>query len=400
MTDERLRQEGIRRVQQPFHEKVEAAEVRAHGIVLAGVHRWGGDALERVSCRPLLPVALRPLVWHVASWMKAGGIQEACICGNSDTAHLRRVFGDGRALGLTLKYYEDVMPRGPAGCARDAVGGVTADVFVAAEASILPRIELASLVRAHVSSGAVMTIVVADSDDGGDLTDSPVEPAGIYVFGPETLRCVPAAGYQDIKESLVPHLYRQGARVETYKVNSGALRRVYGVPSYLATHVWALQRLAREPAWREGMEQRGEAWVDPTARVDATARLVGPVLVGPGATIGAGAMLIGPTCIGASCRVGARVVLSRSVVWDGCTLGEGAIVDQSIVTESCTVEPGVVVRNTVYTRQRPATRTLLARLASYYSSGRRGRDASQAAVARRHVPGDGVLPVRRGAREA
>ena len=47
---------------------------RTGGIILAGMHSWGDAALESTVCRPLLPVACRPLIWHVARWLRRGGL--------------------------------------------------------------------------------------------------------------------------------------------------------------------------------------------------------------------------------------------------------------------------------------------------------------------------------------
>ena len=109
------------------------------GVVLAGVHAWGDCVLEQTACRPMLPVAARPLLWHALTWVRRGGVLEASICGNSDTALFRRTFGTGEALGISLEYSEDVMPRGPAGCVRDAAHDTGADAIVVVGANALVR---------------------------------------------------------------------------------------------------------------------------------------------------------------------------------------------------------------------------------------------------------------------
>ncbi len=132
-----------------------------HGVILAGAHPWAERTLERAVCRPLVPIASRPLICHTLDWLRSARIQSASVCANSDTVLLRRRLRDGASLGVALDYHEDVMPRGPAGCARDVAAGSDADTFLVVEGSVLPRLDLADLLSTHVSSEAVLTVVVA-----------------------------------------------------------------------------------------------------------------------------------------------------------------------------------------------------------------------------------------------
>src|SRR5439155_21486014 len=116
-------------------------------------------------------------------------------------------------------------------------------------------------------------------------------PAGVFVFEARVLEHVPESGYQDIKEVLIPRLYRAGERVATYSAQ-GRCPRVSSPESYLAVNAWMLERMDSPPA---GYRRSGEAYLHATAQVDETARLIGPVQVGPDARIGRGALVVGPT---------------------------------------------------------------------------------------------------------
>lgn len=72
--------------------------------------------------------------------------------------------------------------------------------------------------------------------------------------------------------------------------------------------------------------EHGEPRLDPTARVDAGARLTGPVVVGPGAVIDAGATVIGPTVIGARSRVGSGAVVAQSLVADDVNVPPASVI--------------------------------------------------------------------------
>lgn len=325
------------------------------GVVLAGVHAWGECVLESVTCRPLFPVAGWPLISHTLAWLRDGGISRASVCANSDTSALRRSLGDGDPLKLNLHYYEDKMPRGPAGCARDAVINSTADTFVVVEGTVVPSLDMADLIASHRASGAVLTVVVSNGENDRKPNDG-LEPIGVYVFSRSVLAHIPPTGYQDIKESLIPRLHAQGQSVGTYVVGHGASPRVTNAASYLAVSKWAVERLTAGERIPEGYVRLNQALVHESARLDGQTRFIGPVLVGPRCRIEEGAMMIGPTCLGADCHVAAHAVVSRSILWDKCEVGEGAVLDHCILTNGAVVPAQTTVRETVCLA-RPRQRT-------------------------------------------
>src|SRR5512136_164453 len=90
------------------------------GVVLAGVHQWEQNVFEQVLPRTLLPVANSPLISYPLRWLRRGGIDRMTICANSSSHLIQGYLSDEEVLGITPDYYEDIAPRGPAGCLRDA----------------------------------------------------------------------------------------------------------------------------------------------------------------------------------------------------------------------------------------------------------------------------------------
>ena len=356
----------------PAPDLPQVGEATVTGIILAGVHSWGDGVLENVACRPLLPVATRPLIRHVVDWLAQGGIREAYVCANSHTRILRGSLGHGDGTDISLKYYEDHMPRGPAGCARDAGLISSGQVFVVVEGTIVPRIAMADLLDAHARSKADLTVAVADAGSRQGGADATLSPAGIYVLNRSLLEHVSPTGYQDIKEALIPRLRDLGKRVAAYVVSADLVPRVSGAASYLAVNHWAVQRVPEQAAIQYGHERRDDAWVHTSADVHPAARLVGNVLIGPDCVIETGALIVGPTTVGAGTRVCSQAVISRSAVWERCTVESGAVVDQCILTDGSTVESDVVVRSTVFVPRQRWGRRLIERMAAYCGMTREG----------------------------
>ena len=307
---------------------------KVKGIVLAGTYQWGETAFENLLPRPLVPVAQVPLISYTLEWLRDGGVMDATICANSAGRAVREHFGEGRRLGMTLGYYEDWSPRGPAGCARDASLQSDSDTYVIADGTVIPTVNLEGLLETHAVCQAAVTVLV-HHEPGTER--SSVSPGGIYIFDRRVFDSVPAAGFQDIKETLIPRLYRDGQRVVTHTAY-GACPRVLNSRTYLAVNHWMVERLTRRPAALPDHVSRGEALVHKSAHVDGSARLVGPVLVGPDVTIRAGATVVGPTTVGAASTIGEGALLSRTVAWSRCAVGSGAVVDRCLLADEAVVE--------------------------------------------------------------
>jgi len=323
-------------------------DLRVHGIVLAGVHSWGESALERVCSRPLLPVAGRPLIWHVLQWLHSGGVPQATICANSDTRMFRGCMGRGDGLGMQLDYYEDAMPRGPAGCMQDAAARSDADVFVVVDGTIVTQADLDAILQAHERLGADLTVGVAKTSHRGGGMASGLEPVGIYAASRQVFDFICPHGYQDIKEMLIPALYRQGQRVVPYAVPEGSSLRVTGVASYLAANGWVAEQTVLRADPPAGYSRHGDACIHDSARVASSACLAGPVVIGPKCTIADNVTIVGPTSIGAGSRIEKDVVIRRAAIWSHCLVGAGAILDDTILIDGAVVEPAAVMRDAVW----------------------------------------------------
>ncbi len=348
---------------------------KVKGLVLAGTYQWGETAFETLLPRPLVPVALAPLISYTLEWLRDGGVLDATICANSAGRAVREHFGDGQDLGMTIGYYEDWSPRGPAGCARDASRQSNAETFIIADGSVVPTVNLEGLLETHAVCQAAVTVLV-HHEPGAERSN--VAPGGIYIFDRRVFDQIPATGFQDIKETLIPKLYRAGERIVTHTAY-GACPRVLNARTYLAVDHWMVERLARRQGSLENHELRGEALVHTSARVDDAARLVGPVLIGPDVTIRAGATVVGPATIGASSTIDEGALVSRSVAWSRCGIGAGAVVDRCLLADEAVVERNANVFSALRAPERRINQSLRDLAAQQERGGRRALPATLSA---------------------
>ncbi len=313
-------------------------------IILGGQHTWQREGFESLCPRLLLPIAHAPLALHIFAWLREVGVRDVVLCTNQPRVYLDQL-GDHVAPGVTLQFLVDHTPRGPAGCARDAAALVPADQYLVLDGTVLPAVDSLELLASHRRSGSAATVVVHEVTD--PRTRAPeLSPAGIYVLERRVFPFVPATGFQDIKEMLIPRLHRAGLGAVAYRV-SGAPPQLAGLSSYLAAQAWMLGRLRRPGALPAGFAWDGATCRHETAQVAAGARLNGPVMLGPHVRVAEHAIVIGPTVIGAGTTVGPQAAVGCSVCWSRSTIGRAARVEHCLVTSGAHVEDGSLQRGSI-----------------------------------------------------
>ncbi len=318
---------------------------RTRGIVLAGAHAWDGQALDGVLPRCLLPVALTPLICYVLRWLREAGVVETTVCANSASRCARRFLTDGSDFGVVLDYFEDWVPRGPAGCVHDAALGTDADLFVVTEGAVIPPFPLRELLQTHLRNNATLTVVLThEADQPAGAPD--LQPAGVYVFDRRALGYIPKMSYQDIKEILLPKLRQSGEAVVPYITGRPPVR-VSGLDSYLAVNEYMVHEICRTREAVPGYRRMGESLVHESAHVCPDARLIGPNLIGPRTHIASEVTLVGPTAIGGGCRVDRGALVNRCVLWDGVVVGSGSMAFCVILPSGANIAAGRHVSHTL-----------------------------------------------------
>jgi NDP-sugar pyrophosphorylase family protein len=327
--------------------QTDTAETQIAGIVLVGTHPWRNSAFDRLPLRALIPVAHRPLISYSLSWLRDGGIQNVTVCANRETQALESRLLRHVPKGMAVSYQEDSMPRGAAGAVRNAVTASDADTFVVAEGTSIPNVGLRELLDAHRVSGAVAT-VVGYSSPGRNGNPGVQVPSGLYVFDRAALDSIPDHGFHDIKENLIPQLYRSGQRVIAFAATS-ANPRVLGVSSYLAANEWMVEQLVTNGELPAGYVRSGDSLIHSDAIIADDAVFVGPVLVAPGARVMSHAVVVGPTSIGCDATVGRGVLVSRSAIWRRSFVGDHSVADRSILADDTVVAAYTQAFRTVMT---------------------------------------------------
>ena len=337
------------------------------GIVLAGTHTWANTQFDALLPRQLVPIAHRPLISYALSWLEDASVENVVVCGNRGAGLIQPLLESHAGFGVRLRYLEDPMPRGAAGCVRDAVSASDGDTFVVTDGTSIPNVDLNDLLTFHRASGAAATVVVhAEPCAEGKLGLRP--PTGVFVFERRALDSVPARGFYDIKEHLIPRLRDARERVVMY-VSDRSAPRVLGASTYLAVNEWVVERLVSSRsavptsgparlAWDApiGYIRIGDGLVHYEASVAPDAVITGPVLIAAGARVRSGAVLVGPSSVGRNSTVEKGALVSRSAIWRRAVVGANATADRTVVADDAVIEPDcrafrTVVRGPVGTRR-------------------------------------------------
>jgi lipopolysaccharide/colanic/teichoic acid biosynthesis glycosyltransferase/bifunctional N-acetylglucosamine-1-phosphate-uridyltransferase/glucosamine-1-phosphate-acetyltransferase GlmU-like protein len=310
---------------------------------------WSGSKLA-------LDLGGETVLERQCSWLAGRGIRHALVVGGSAGAASA---GPGRVRGVELEWRVEELPVGTAGALRAAASFVGDESFVVLGEHVVPfDLALPSVEPAHWGRSALVAAFVeprpavrrrllrldaagfvhAVDRDGHDAdAQREAVSAGVYLLHPRALEHVPAGRYFDLQEQLIPAVIEAGYRVETIPVRSGQLVLLSEPRDVLsAMH----RRFQRRECGDDEREIAPGVWVRGRVEIDASAQLVGPVLLDDGGSIGSGARIVGPAFIGPEARVEANALVRESVVGRGSRVGADAAVHACLLGQASRVKRG------------------------------------------------------------
>ncbi len=307
-------------------------------VVLVGGQDFGRSPLAAHLPVALWPIADKPVLQRLLDHLADEGIDSATVCCAKDvSAAVERVCTESR-LSVTLVTEE--LTSGTAGCVRDAVASDPGELLVLFSAGIAAPPRMQGLIEAHRAGGAELTMAFNPGGEDGSEYGAPAE---IYVCQPSILSHIPAGGYSDIKEAVIPSVLQTGRvhpmalpqEVGNFRDRNGYLRALH---VFLRNKVCSRGDSPIPEHSEEALVLKGtDVFVHPAARI------YGPVVIGKQAQILEGAVVIGPAMIGQSAVLGEGSVIVRSALWAGAVAGAHCEVRESIVGCNVAVPAGAEV---------------------------------------------------------
>lgn len=329
----------------------DTVDIRA--VVLVGRQDFGRCPLAARLPAALWPIAGKPVVERLLCHLADEGVRNVALCcGRDILASVGAVRHDSR---LAVRLVTEELSSGTAGCLRDATGADPGDLIIVFSGSIVCPPPIRGLVESHMTSQADLTVVF-----NPDLSSasSHASPAEIYLCRPDILKHIPAGGYCDIKEGLIPAILRAGGTVKRAVLSMDA-GNFHGQAGFMhAMFLYLRSDAVATDAYV--FHERSDKRVSPIAcgeGVDPEARIYGPVAIADGVQIAKGAVIVGPAILDRDVRVGPDSIVAASALWEGAEVGANCEVRQSLIERD-----GVVYDGSVVTEQAvPAGKNVLSR---------------------------------------
>ena len=281
--------------------------------------------LSSLRAKAALPVAGTPLVRRILAWLAGAGVRRVVLNLHHRPESLTRIVGDGRDLGLEVRYSWEPQVLGSAGGPRHALPLLDADQFLIVNGDTLTDVDLTALTRAHLQRPALVTLAVVKGDTaryGGAVLDREHRVTGFARGVSAAPHASDASGAQMQPGMSVAHFIGvQAVDRETFSSladNEPAetIRTLY--PALIAQQPGVVQAYAS----------------------DATFLDIGT----PADYLATVAAVAGrerrPFDVGVDCRIDPSAVIEGSILWDRVRVGPGARVTDCIVTDDVTIPAG------------------------------------------------------------
>ena len=296
-------------------------------IILAGGPSGTGAGMQHALPRPFWPVLMRPVMIQSLQRMVEGGIRIVTVCANGRTGEYTDRLSREKLDLDALMFREDTLPRGPAGCVKDAADTLSDEPFLIADGACWFSDNIKTMFEHHRRLGNALTVFCRP----GTST-----PSGLYVCERFVVDIIPTVGYFDIKQQLIPRLLERGIKVGAVPLSNPS-GEIINATTYLALHHHTLIEATKHgnDTWLNNFRKHSSrVYTANDAHIDTTARLYGPIVIGHGARIEKHAVIVGPTTVGQDAVVEHHAVVIECAVWAGAHIGASTMAEQSIIAPS------------------------------------------------------------------
>jgi len=285
--------------------------------------------------KPLVPICGVPLCEFALARIAATGVERIVINTHRLPGEFVRLFpeypGPSSYAGVEVLFRHEPVLLETAGGLKNVEDLLLPGPVLVHNGDILAELDLAALLAAHASSGALSTLALRSAggtrnvgfdaargevtDLRGELgADSPLFLyTGVCVVAPELFSRIPAGR----AVSFVPvwlEALRAGGKIAGVVLDGGVWRDIGTVEEYMRIHA--------------DLASGAVQLVPP-----ATAPREWPVWVMPGAEVATDALMGGWNWCGRDCRVASGARVKDSILWAGSCVEAGAVVEGSVVRE-------------------------------------------------------------------
>ena len=291
--------------------------------------------------KPMVPVANRPVLHHLLNLLHRHDVTEVGINLHHSPEMIQSYFGDGSSLGMSIHWSHEPELLGTAGGTKRLEDLWARETILVTSGDGLHDIDVTALLGHHRRTGALATLAVKPVQDPSsygvvildrdtrvrgfqekphrDEARSDLANCGVYVIEPELLDRIPPDTVVDFGQDVWPSLVAAGERLYAYTTT--AYWNDVGDLDELRNSILDAV-LGNVKVDIPGEEISPGIWAGDGCRLDASARIDGPVALGSNVVIDAEAQVSGPAAIGADSYVGYRAAIRRAALLPGSVVPE------------------------------------------------------------------------------
>ncbi len=306
-------------------------------VILVGSHDFGRCPVASRTNRVLWPVFGKPALQVLLEQLARQGIIRIVISCENHSDIIQKSIQLPKELNVSFR--EETLPRGPAGCIRNAAEPED-ELLLVLSASMLYLPPIEELLDKHRRTQADMTVFL-DSQENNNKQFQP-EDSQIYLCERTVLSCIPETGFFDIKEGFIPAAVKEGLRICAAHLRSGS-----GHYRNWAEYATQLKKQCFSQTQREIFLSDFSCWSDrpdvligSNVRISEKAEIFGPVVIGDDSIIMDDVMIFGPCVIGRDACLGPESIIEESVLWDRVTTGRRSRIRYCLVDYNMAVSDG------------------------------------------------------------
>jgi NDP-sugar pyrophosphorylase family protein len=286
--------------------------------------------------KPMMPVANRPVLHHLLNLLRRHDVTEVGVNVHAYPEIIQAYFGDGSSLGVSIEWSHEEELLGTAGGTKKLEEFWGGETILITSGDGLHDVDVTALLGHHRRTGALATLTVKPVGDPSsygvvildrdtrvrgfqekptrDEARSDLANCGIYVIEAELLDRIPGGTFHDFGNDVWPSLV--AANEEVYAYTTMAYWNDVGDLDELRNTILDAV-LGHVRIDIPGEEIAPGVWAEAGCRIDDSARLDGPVVLGPGVEIGERAQVRGPAAIGADCVLGKGAAIRSAALLPG-----------------------------------------------------------------------------------
>ena len=331
--------------------------------------------------KPLVPIANKPLLFHLIELLKKYEFDEIIITANTLGTQISKILGDGNALGVNIKYEWEEDPLGTAGGLKKFEEELN-ETFLVISGDILTNIDLSEMFSFHKKKNGIATLAlthvdvptdyaIVTKDNSGRVIRFLEKPSwnevfsntinvGIYILEPIILDYLKKHQAFDFSRQLFPLLLEKGEPffgyfTRNYWLDIGTPRRYFQANQDVMTEKIKVSL--------SGNEIKNKIWIGHGTCIDPEVQIKPPVIIGQNCIISKGCTIDELSIIGDGVFIGNFSNTKHSIIWNNALIheevklnscliankveiGAKSVVEaDAIIGENCKIGPDCIIKS-------------------------------------------------------